>query len=84
MTKKKTEVEHLASSLSPAADTVVKIEPASAPGEEDDLAALMVSISPYLSLGPNVWWQEEGEYVIFHDGDAQPEFRPEGPRLRHI
>ena len=43
----------------------------------------MERISPYLVNGEGVWWHKNNKTkeVEFHDGDGEPESRPEGPFL---
>ena len=35
----------------------------------------------YILLGENVWWKRDGDWIEFFDGDDEPDFRPEGPRM---
>ena len=41
-------------------------------------------ISDYFLPGEGIWWYEDKDTgnFVFHDGDGEPEFRPEGPQLK--
>ena len=43
-----------------------------------------LEISDFLISGPGVWWEFDGENVIFHDSESHPPTRPEGPDLHHF
>ena len=51
---------------------------------EHDYQAHLKRISDYLLIGEGIWWHQETDtgYLVFHDGDAEPEFPEEGPALR--
>ena len=41
-------------------------------------------ISHYLIVNKGVWWEETASHFHFFDGDDDPEFKTEGPQLRHF
>ena len=49
-----------------------------------DYQAHLERISDYLVVGEGVWWHRDLDTgdIIFHDGDDEPECRPEGPALK--
>ena len=46
--------------------------------------AHLEKISDFLIPGAGVWWEFDGENVIFHDSKSHPPTRPEGPDLHHF
>ena len=34
-----------------------------------------------MALGDSVWWRRQGDLLFFSDGDDEPVFRPEGPKM---
>ena len=44
----------------------------------------MRRIADYIELGAGVWFTANEDFVEFHDGVTEPNFRPEGPRLCHF
>ena len=44
----------------------------------------VIGISDFLIPGAGVWWEFDGENVIFHDSKSHPPTRPEGPDLHHF
>ena len=41
-------------------------------------------IADYFLPGEGIWWHKNNDYIIFHDGDHEPNFRAEGPELHHF
>ena len=41
-------------------------------------------LSTFLVLEPGVWWKEDGISYVFYDGDDDPNFRDNGPKLHHF
>ena len=44
----------------------------------------MRRIADYIELGAGVWFTANEDFVEFHDGATEPNFRQEGPRLSHF
>ena len=54
-------------------------------GEQPSLfQAHMARIADFLECGIGVWWHDEGDSLIFHDGYQQPNSRVEGPTIGHF
>ena len=77
-------VERIAKQLYPLGCTIVRVDKLSNQSQKENFLALMKTIAPFLHCGEGVWWHNEGNILFFHDGDREPCFRSEGPRLRHI
>ena len=41
-------------------------------------------ISTFLLSGQGVWWDRDDRSIIFKDGDGDPNFKDEGPSLKHF
>ena len=41
-------------------------------------------IADYLLPGPEIWWQHDGNAIVFYDSISCPECRPEGPQIKHF
>ena len=78
------QLRKLAAKLQPLQNTIVDIKQLTSAGDKENFRALMRMISPYLKRGPGVWWAIEDGLIIFRDGSEEPDFRPEGPPLRHL
>ena len=44
----------------------------------------MQRVADYIELGQGFWYTANQEFIEFHDGFKEPNFRAEGPRLTHF
>ena len=47
-----------------------------------DWHAFLKQIADYVRCDEGVWWQRNGNYVVFMDGDDETDFRKEGPPFK--
>ena len=54
--------------------------------KHSDYQAHLERIADFLAPGEGIWWHYdyENEVVVFHDGEEEPEKRPEGPDLHYF
>ena len=54
--------------------------------KHSDYQAHLERIPDFLAPGEGIWWHydNENEVVVFHDGEEEPEKRPEGPDLHYF
>ena len=82
--KKETELSRLGQELPPVRNTILERKLLRDAAMNANFEGLLKTISLFMRCGKGVWWDYVGTHIMFFDGNREPEFRPEGPHLRHL